>query len=87
MKVGKQPVIVLANSEWIEPGPNTSLFNETKPNKKANKSKLSPTILIIFLNFYFGMGVSLDFIPLLVRLNLKQNKGLFGLTQITPKSY
>ncbi|RLC65942.1 MAG: hypothetical protein DRH97_07275 [Chloroflexi bacterium] len=87
MKFGKQPVIVLANSEWIEPGLNTSLFNETKPNKKANKSKLSPIILILFLNFDSGMGVSLDFIPLLVRLNLKQNKGLFGLTQITPKSY
>lgn len=43
--------MVLANSEWIEPGLNTSLFNEIKPNKKANKSKLSPIILVLFLTW------------------------------------
>ena len=55
MKFGKQAVIVLANSEWIEPGLNTSLFYETKPNKKANKSKFSPIILVLLFNLDSGI--------------------------------
>ncbi len=59
MKFGKQPVKVLANSEWIDIGLNVSLFNETKPNKAAIMNKLSPIILVLLFNFVFGICVSL----------------------------
>ncbi len=62
MKFGKQPVKVLANPEWIDNGLNISLFNETKPNKEAIISKLSPIILILLFNVGSGICVSLLFI-------------------------